>query len=106
MNTLLEPSADASGICSNEVLPHLVDAGQKTSKDLGTANFSGKTSAVQKRGGGQQHAPSASLVSRPESDLTRKRPVHQRREMKPFRGQQRPSQNAPTKKYTKRSRDR
>nr|CAH7730640.1 unnamed protein product [Callosobruchus chinensis] len=88
MNTLLEPSADASGICPNEVLPHLVDAGhtadhtkpdeflfgrdfeekfraaknlEKTSKDLGTANFSGKTSAVQKRGGGQQHAPSASL---------------------------------------------
>nr|CAH7719020.1 unnamed protein product [Callosobruchus chinensis]CAH7754940.1 unnamed protein product [Callosobruchus chinensis] len=72
MNTLLEPSADASGICPNEVLPHLVDAGhtadhtkpdeflfgrdfeekfrasknlEKTSKDLGTANFSGKTSA-------------------------------------------------------------
>nr|CAH7739491.1 unnamed protein product [Callosobruchus chinensis] len=87
MNTLLEPSVDASGICPNEVLPHLVDADtadhtkpdeflfgrdfeekfratknlEKTSKDLGTANFSGKTSAVQKRGGGQQHAPSASL---------------------------------------------
>nr|CAH7730268.1 unnamed protein product [Callosobruchus chinensis] len=72
MNTLLEPSADASGICPNEVLPHLVDAGraadhtkpdeilfgrdfeekfraaknlEKSSKDLGTANFSGKTSA-------------------------------------------------------------
>nr|CAH7743070.1 unnamed protein product [Callosobruchus chinensis] len=28
MNTLLEPSADASAICPNEVLPHLVDAGR------------------------------------------------------------------------------
>nr|CAH7747930.1 unnamed protein product [Callosobruchus chinensis] len=72
MNTLLEPSPDASGICPNEILSHLVDAGhtadhikpdeflfgrdfeekfraaknlEKTSKDLGTANFSGKTSA-------------------------------------------------------------
>nr|CAH7767178.1 unnamed protein product [Callosobruchus chinensis] len=86
MNTLLEPSADASGICPNEVLPHLVDAGhtadhtkpdkflfgrdfeekfraaknlEKTSKDLGTANFSGKTSAVQKRGGGGSNTPLA-----------------------------------------------
>nr|CAH7756370.1 unnamed protein product [Callosobruchus chinensis] len=115
MNTLLEPSADASGICPNEVLPHLVDAGHtadhtKPDEFLFGRDFEEKFRAAKKlvkiwallifperhppckkEEGGQQHAPSASLVSRPESDLTRKRPVHQRREMKPFRGQQRPS---------------
>nr|CAI5869184.1 unnamed protein product [Callosobruchus analis] len=79
---------------------------EKASKDMRAANFSGKTFTVQKRGEEQQRAPSASLVSRPESHFNRKRPVHQRREMKPFRGQQRSSKNAPTKKYTQRSRDR
>nr|CAI5821183.1 unnamed protein product [Callosobruchus analis] len=144
MNTLLERSADASTICPNDVLPHLVDAGriftdlfhdvsitrlqlitqtlsktkkdtaghtksdeflfgrdfeekskaakslEKISKDMRAANSSGKTFALQKRGGGSNTPLGASLVPRPEKHLNRKRSVHQRREMKPFRGQHPP----------------
>nr|CAH7718352.1 unnamed protein product [Callosobruchus chinensis] len=73
MNTSLEPSADASGICPNEVLPHLVDAGRKIQSSQKSRKkivkiwalliFPERHPPCKKEEGGQQHAPSASLLA-------------------------------------------